>query len=262
MHFEQPWVLLLLGLAPLLVWLRLRRPADAAIRFFAAEPAASLRSTLRARLAHLPYWLRIAALCLFVLALARPQSGGERQRETGQGIAIYMVIDRSPSMDQSIVFGGRPITRLNLAKRLLQEFASGDGASLKGRSSDPIGIVTFARQPETVCPLTFAHDSFSALLAGVRAPPTGDREGFTAIGDAVALAAARLRNTPHKNLKSKVIILLTDGENTAGKYSPVEGAQLAARWGVRVHADRHHRSGAFGIQRHPLPVRCPAAIRL
>jgi Ca-activated chloride channel family protein len=236
MHFEQPWALLLLGLVPPLLWLRLRPPADAALRFVSAEPAASLGITLRARLASLPYWLRVAALCLFVVALARPQSGGERRRETGRGIGIYFVIDRSPSMLEAIAFGGRQTTRLAVAKQLLQEFATGDGGELKGRTSDPIGIVAFARQPETVCPLTFAHDSFAALLSGVQPPPRGDPEAFTAIGDAVALAAARLKNTPGANLRSKVIILLTDGENTAGARSPVEGAQLAARWGIRVHA--------------------------
>jgi Ca-activated chloride channel family protein len=239
MRFEQPWALLLLGLIPLLHWFRMRRPQDAAVRFFSTEPVAGLRVTGRARLARLPYWLRVAALCLFVLALARPKSGGDRQRETGQGIGIFLVIDRSPSMDLPISFEGRHTTRLALAKKLLQQFASGGSATAgthKGRPSDPIGIVAFARQPETVCPLTFAHDSFAGLLQGVHAPPSGHPEGFTAIGDAVVLAAARLKNSPQQNLKSKVIILLTDGENTAGAHSPVEGAQVAARWGVRIHA--------------------------
>ncbi len=236
MHFEQPWALLLLGLIPPLVWLRLRRTPEAAVRFSYAGAAAGLRVTLRARLARLPFWLGVAALCLFILALARPQSAAERRREPGRGIAIFVVIDRSPSMLQPIAFGGRTTTRLALAKQLLQEFAAGDGRALKGRTSDPIGIVAFARHPETVCPLTFAHDSFPALLSAIHPPPEGDPEAFTAIGDAVALAAARLKNAPDKNLKSKVIILLTDGENTAGARSPLEGAQLAARWGVRVHA--------------------------
>jgi len=248
MHFEQPWVLLLLGLVPSLVWFRLWRPADSALRFGSAESAASLRVTLRARLAHLPYWLRVAALCLFVVALARPQSGGERRRETGRGIGIYMVIDRSPSMLEAIAFGGRQTTRLALAKKLLQEFATGDGGGLKGRTSDPIGIVAFARQPETVCPLTFAYDSFPALLSGVQPPPRGDPEAFTAIGDAVALAAARLKNTPDANLRSKVIILLTDGETGRGRAT---GGPL----GYPRTRHRHRGSQAGRFQRCPRPVR-------
>ena len=235
-HFDQPWAFLLLAAIPPLVWLRLRRPPEAALRFSSAEPAALLRVTLRARLARLPFYLSVAALTLFVIALARPQSGAERRRETGRGIAIYMVIDRSPSMLEPIAFEGRQTTRLAVAKQLLQEFANGNGDTLKGRPSDPIGIVAFARQPETVCPLTFAHDSFPALLATIQPPPVGDPEAYTAIGDAVTLAAARLKSTTDPNLKSKVIILLTDGQNTAGAHTPVEGAQLAARWGVRVHA--------------------------
>ena len=229
MHFEQPWMLLLLVVIPLLIGLRLRRPPEVALRFYSAEPVARLRVTLRARFAHVPYWLRMAALCFFILALAQPQTGGERRRETGRGIAMFMVIDRSPSMLQPIASGGHQTTRLAVAKELFQQF-------VKGRTSDPIGIVAFARQPETVCPLTFSHDAFAPLLAGVYPPPTGTAEAFTAIGDAVALAAARLKSTADTGVKSKVIILLTDGENTAGARSPLEGAQLATRWGIRVHA--------------------------
>jgi Ca-activated chloride channel family protein len=236
MRFEQPWVLLLLAVVPLLLWWRARRRPDAALSFSSAEPAASLRQTTRARLAHLPFRLRIAALCLLVVALACPQGGGERTREAGRGIAIEMVIDRSGSMNSPIAYGGRQMTRLSLAKRVLLEFVNGDGGALKGRSSDPIGIVAFARQPETVSPLTFSHASFAGLLAGVRTPAEGDPDNATAIGDAVALAAARLRSGPTENLKSRVIVLLTDGENTAGVRSVAEGAQFAARWGIRVHA--------------------------
>lgn len=100
---------------------------------------------------------------------------------------------------------------------------------------DPIGIVAFALRPETVCPLTLAHDSFAGLLSGIQA---ADRNGEnrTAIGDAVALAAARLKNAVAGNLKSRVVILLTDGENNAGVRNVWEAAQLASRWGIRVHA--------------------------
>ena len=236
MRFEQPWVLLLLVFIPMLVWWRMRRRPSAALRFSSAEPAASLRRTVRARLARLPFWLRVAALCLLIVALAQPQTGGRRTREVGRGIAIYMVIDRSGSMNSPISYGGKPTTRLRLAKQFLLEFVAGNGDALKGRSSDPVGIISFARRPETVCPLTFAHDSFAGLLAGIHTPVEGDPDNATAIGDAVSLAAARLRSSSAGELKSKVIVLVTDGENTAGVRSVVEGAQLAANWGIRVHA--------------------------
>jgi Ca-activated chloride channel family protein len=236
MRFEQPWVLLLLAALPLLIWWRLWRRPGAALLFSSAEPVSSLRPTMRTRLARLPFWMRVAALCLLIVALARPQTGGERTREVGRGIAIYMAIDRSGSMDSPITYGGTQTTRISLAKQFLLEFVAGNGGALNGRGSDQIGIVSFARQPETVCPLTFAHDSFAGLLAGIRTPADRDPDNATAIGDAVSLAAARLKNTAAGDLKSKVIILLTDGENTAGVRSVVEGAQLAARWGIRVHA--------------------------
>lgn len=229
MRFEQPWILLLMALVPVLAWWRVRRRLDAGLRYSPAEAVSDLRMTLRARLARLPFWLEVVALCLFVIALARPQSGGNRVREAGKGIAIYMVIDRSGSMNLPMEFQGSRTTRIEAAKRTLLEF-------VRGRESDPIGIVAFARQAETVSPLTLTHDSFSALLSRIRPAGDGDPENATAIGDALALAAARLRNNAGADLKSRVIILLTDGENTAGTRSVAEGAQVAAGWGIRVHA--------------------------
>src|SRR5512133_2915342 len=234
MHFEQPWALALLAAIPPLLW-RLRRRDGAALRFSSSEPAADLHQSLRARLVALPFWLRAAALCLLVVALARPQTGGDRTRETGRGIAIQMVIDRSGSMSQGIAYEGRYITRLELAKRVCRQFVTGNGRSLEGRPSDPIGIVAFARRPETVCPLTLAHSSFAGLLASIH--PVAERaEDGTAIGDALALAAARLKNAEGEKIKSKVIVLLTDGENNAGVRSVVEAARLVSGWGIRVHA--------------------------
>jgi Ca-activated chloride channel homolog len=235
MRFEEPWVLMLLVPAALLAWRRMRRSGEAALEFSAVEPAASLRATPRARLARLPFWLRVAALCLLVVALARPQSGGERTRQTGQGIAIQMVIDRSGSMNAPILFAGSHTTRFELAKRFLREFVTGDGEKLEGRGSDAVGIVAFARNPETVCPLSFAHDAVAGLVSGLRIAERKE-DNATAIGDAVALAAARLKTSAGRDAKSRVVVLLTDGENTAGVRSVAEAGQLAANWGVRVHA--------------------------
>lgn len=235
MRFEQPWILLLLGAVALLAWWRTRRTGEAALEVSSAEPAASLPGTLRARFARLPFWLRVAALCLLIVALARPQTGGERTRETGRGIAVQMVIDRSGSMKAPISYHGRYTTRFQLAKQFLQEFVTGDGAELRGRGSDAVGIIAFARYPETVCPLTLAHDAFAGLLAGIR-PAEGQAENATAIGDAVALAAARLKNAAGRGARSRVVVLLSDGENTAGVRSVADAAQLAKSWGVRVHA--------------------------
>ena len=233
MHFEQPWVPMLLAGVPLLIWWRLRRPSEAALRFYAAEPATSLDRSYRVRLGLLPFWLRVAAVSLLIVALARPQTGGERTREPGRGIAAVMVLDRSGSMKQGIAYAGQHITRLHLAKQVFQQFVNGNGDALKGRGSDSIGIVAFARTPETVCPLTFSHESFAKLLDGVY--PAERAEDRTAIGDAIALAGARLNTPAAREFKSRVIILLTDGQNNAGTRNVWEAARLVSRWGIRVH---------------------------
>lgn len=232
MRFEQPWALLLLAAIPLLAWWRARRAGEAALLFSSTAPFEGIEPTWRARLSSLPFWLRLAALGLLILALGRPQTGVERVREPGQGIAIEMVIDHSGSMASPILYEGRQTTRLELGKLVLAEFVRGDGRELRGRGSDWVGVVAFARQPETVCPLTLSHGAIPGLVSRLR-PARRINELGTAIGDAVALAAARLRQF---NARSRTIVLLTDGENNAGVRNVWQAADLAARWGIRVHA--------------------------
>jgi Ca-activated chloride channel family protein len=135
-------------------------------------------------------------------------------------------------MSSPLLYEGRQTTRLELAKHFLRNFVRGDGRELKGRSSDWVGVVAFARQPETVCPLTLAHDAIPGLVSRLR-PAFRMNEVGTAIGDAVSLAAARLQQFP---AKSRSMILLTDGENNAGVRNVWQATELAARWGIRVHA--------------------------
>jgi Ca-activated chloride channel family protein len=182
-------------------------------------------------------------LVLLVIALARPQLGTERVRDVSRGIAIEMVIDRSSSMGGKL--DGRR-NRLDMAKKVFEEFVQGDGGDLPGRPSDLIGIVAFARYADTICPLTLAHDALPAFLPTIKLVEQEGEDG-TAIGDAVALAAARLRTAEQAlrrekeagadyEIKSKIIILLTDGENNAGKRTVQEAADLAAQWGIKIYA--------------------------
>jgi len=246
MRFASPWALLALALLPLLIWLRQRRSSQAALPF---SDLSLLPSGLswRSQAQGLPFALRLLALALVILGLARPQAGTEKVQETSQGVAIEMVVDRSGSMGAKMAFDGRTMTRLDVVKRVFTEFVTGNGADLPGRPSDLIGMITFARYADTVCPLTLAHGALASFLDTIHLVPQDHPENRTAIGDAVALAAARLQTAEETmarqtggqasayTIKSKVIILLTDGQNNTGRHSPDEAAALAKQWGIKVY---------------------------
>lgn len=244
-RFHSPWMLLLLALVALGAVLRRRGRFRAALRFPSVSLARALQPTWRQKLAGLPVALRVAALVLVVIALARPQMGTERAVETSRGVAIEMVVDRSSSMGAELLYRGRRANRLEAALDLFRQFVAG-GEGLKGRPSDLIGLVTFARYAETICPLTLSHDTLLGFLPAVKLVEEESEDG-TAIGDAVALAAARLRTAEETlarqvagkreyEIRSKLIVLLTDGENNAGVRTPLEAARLAASWGIRIYA--------------------------
>jgi Ca-activated chloride channel family protein len=186
------------------------------------------------------------ALIALAFALARPQSGREEILDISKGIAIEMVLDRSGSMGAEMEYRGKHLSRLDVVKEVFQEFALGNGKNLSGRPNDLIGMIAFARYPDTICPLTLAHGALTPFLDTIKLVQIKEEDG-TAIGDALALAAARLqkaeetlakqrsKNDNAYQIKSKVIILLSDGENNAGKRDPLQAAELAAKWGIKVY---------------------------
>ncbi|MEI6970601.1 MAG: VWA domain-containing protein [bacterium] len=246
MHLDSPWALLVLLVLPLVFWLRYRRRRGATLSFSTTASVAKVPPSLRQRLAFVPPFLRILALVLLVIALARPQEGKERIRDVSQGIAIEMVVDRSGSMGQEMEYEGVVSNRLGVVKDVFEKFVMGGERGLPGRPSDLIGMVAFARYPDTICPLTLSHGALREFLGTVRLADNRNEDG-TAIGDAVALAAARLKtaeetlasqtgeNSDKYRIKSKILILLTDGENNAGKRDPVQAAKLAAEWGIKIY---------------------------
>lgn len=244
LRFESPWLLLLLVLLPLVRLLQ-RRRGRAALRYSATADIAALAATPRRRLASLPALLRCAAAACLIVALARPQRGTELVKQSTNGVAIEMIVDRSGSMRAPMDFDGAELTRLEAVKRVFAEFVHGGSRGLGGRPDDLIGVVAFARYPETVCPLTLAHDVLPPLLEKI-GPPTRKDEDGTAVGDAIALAAARLKTAEETvaqqtggrrySIKSKVIVLLTDGQNNVGERSPLAAAALAQRWGIKIYA--------------------------
>jgi Ca-activated chloride channel family protein len=267
MRFEFPWAFLILPILIALVWFSSRRQRGG-LKFSSVQIVAASGPSFRAKLRHVPLVLRIAAVVLLIVALARPQQGREEVRDVSQGIAIEMVVDRSGSMGQELIYQGARQNRLEVVKKVFKEFIRGNGAELQGRPNDLIGMVAFARYADTVCPLTLSHGALDRFIESVQLVSRKNEDG-TAIGDSLALAAARLKTaeellksaygkpaTPGPEpqtragtalvqalpfgkdyqIKSKVIILLTDGQNNAGKRSPLEAARLARDWGVKIYA--------------------------
>jgi Ca-activated chloride channel homolog len=272
MHFESPWAFLLLLLIPVLMGLKSFRNKAASIRFSTVKHAGGAGRSIRRGLIWLPTALRAAALVALTVALARPQTGLEQIREINKGIAIEMVVDRSSSMSAELEYDGQNMNRLEAVKRVFAEFVLG-GKNLPGRPNDLIGMIAFARYPDTTCPLTLAHGAIPAFLKTVQMVQVREEDG-TAIGDALALAAARLKTAEAtlKNqaetqgqyqIKSKVIVLLSDGENNAGKRSPMQAAELAAQWGIKIHTIAIGGGEAVSSIRTPFGVyKVPSAQRV
>lgn len=241
MTFAYPYALLLLPVLGLLFWYARRQSAEPALPFGDLQALREVTPSLRERLLWIPsacWWL---GLVLLVIALAQPQTETLQTREEAEGIAIALVLDVSSSMDIRLDFRGERATRFSVAKEVLETFILGDGENLHGRPNDLLGLFTFARYADTISPMTHAH---KALAERVREMELGTRpnEDGTAFGDATALAAARLKTMEETHtdgvlpeIASKVIILLSDGENNSGRILPLQAAALAKEWGIRIY---------------------------
>ena len=181
------------------------------------------------------------ALCLF--ALARPQRVRTQDNVTANGVEIFLCIDVSLSMSiEDFKADGNDVNRLTVAKKVCRDF-------IAGRPSDRIGIVAFAGRPYVPSPLTLDHEwLLTTLKEQVR---IGLVEDGTAIGSALGAAAKRLDNHS-KDVKSKIIVLLTDGSNNSGNITPLDAAKLAKTLGIKIYAVA---AGTEGMHRIPLPDR-------
>src|SRR3954468_13939798 len=224
-QLAHPWWLLLLAGLPLLAWLRGRVGEAPAITFPAVELLQGLGRRTRSRAGGFAMNLVHATLALAILALARPQRVVSYDEVKSEGIAIMVAFDVSLSMlIQDFYIGGTQVNRITAAKRVLTDF-------IKGRPGDRIGIVAFAGAPYLPCPPTLDHDW---LLKNMDRIQTGIMEDGTAIGLGIAMAARRLDD---QKVRSKVILLLTDGANNSGKLSPQDAAKLAVSLNppIRIH---------------------------
>jgi Ca-activated chloride channel homolog len=218
--FAQPEFFLLLLILPVLVYFHLfrenRRVPD--FRFPSVAHLKGIAPSWRVRSRHLPFCLRMLAVTLIIVVLARPQTFDAETKRKVEGIDIVLCMDMSTSM---LAEDLKP-NRVEAAKQVAQEFA-------RGRTSDRIGIVPFQAVSWTQCPLTTDYSIVVSLLGDLR---TGMVEDGTAIGMALATSINRLRES---EAKSKVIILLTDGQNNRGELDPVTAAQAAQALGIRVY---------------------------
>ncbi|NOX17415.1 MAG: VWA domain-containing protein [Chlorobi bacterium] len=218
--FAYPYLLYFLLLIPLmLVWyFRNYKKSFSSMTFSSLNIFNKIKPTLRERLVHLPALLRAAALALFIVALARPQTFSAGENVYTEGIDIAMLLDISGSM---LAEDLKP-NRLEAAKEEIDRF-------IKGRTSDKIGLVIFAGESFTQCPLTIDYSVLRNLLKEIH---SGMLEDGTAIGNAIANGVNRLKES---KAKSKVIILLTDGVNNRGEIDPITAAQIAEKFGIRIY---------------------------
>jgi Ca-activated chloride channel homolog len=243
------------------LWWRFRPRARVAAVFSSVADLKDLPVTTAQRVRRLLPYLYGVGLCLVIAALARPQAGKAESRISGEGIAIEVVLDTSGSMEAlDFQLDGHDVSRLTAVKHVVKEFVLGSRAlGLAGRTDDLVGLVAFGGFADSKCPLTLDHGALVDVVQGLETPkPVRDSQGrvinadalreemATAIGDGVALGVDRLRGA---RAKSKVLVLLTDGDNNAGVVDPREAAQIAADSGIRVYTIGIGHSGAV-----PIPV--------
>lgn len=225
LNLAWPWALVLVLLPLILKW---RKPGaqsvDAPVlpvgHWLSDLPGVSRRGNA------VPLWQQLLLFLmwtLLVVALARPQHVGEQVQMPVSGRDLMLVVDISPSMDeQDMVLQGRSINRLQAVKHVLDDFIS-------RRQGDRLGLILFGTEPYVQAPLTFDLETVRTLM---REAGLGMAGRATAIGDAVGLATKRLRNRPQDQ---RVVVLLTDGANTAGEITPDKATEIAAAASIRLY---------------------------
>jgi len=230
MRFEHPWVLL--GLLAIPIWWRAHWAAMPHLargaRYSRVGVIRRLASHKTPFMVNAPFWLRLMAGGMLIIALARPQTGVSEVEYVTQGIDVMLTLDLSTSMNASDL---QP-TRVGAAKEALKNF-------ITGRANDRMGLVVFASRGYTQCPLTL---DYPALLDFLDKSEIGMLEDGTAIGMAIATAAGRLKDS---KAKSRIIILLTDGMNNAGEIDPATAAKMAKTLGIKIYTIGVGREGIF-----------------
>ncbi|MBN2134777.1 MAG: VWA domain-containing protein [Acidobacteria bacterium] len=221
-NFQQPLFLLLALLVPILVWLRIKKGKkgnEGYIQYSNTKLLGNIKPNWRIYLNRSLFYLVVISFLLFIIALAGPRSGTSYQEIETRGVDIMLVLDISTSM-RALDF--EPKNRMETAKDVIARF-------IDDRPNDRLGLVIFSSGAFTQCPLTLDHALLQDLLSRIK---IGMIEDGTAIGNALAVAVARIRES---EAKSKIIILLTDGANNRGEITPLDAAKLAADNNIKVH---------------------------
>ncbi|HWB18930.1 MAG TPA: VWA domain-containing protein, partial [Phycisphaerales bacterium] len=222
MTFQHPsvWLLCLLALLPVALFIRWWHRSTTVVEFSSLHTVMRSGTTWRVWMRWIVPTLRLFGLGLLIVAIARPQEGNEQTRVHREGIAIQMIVDRSGSMRATdFRLDGHEADRLTVVKKIMQEFVTG-GEDLPGRPDDLIGVIQFASFADSTCPITLDHSHVVDVIEQTK--PATQAEGMgTAIGDAVALGVERLAGLSRRQdlvsegeIKSRIMILLTDGENS------------------------------------------------
>ena len=224
MTFGRPYFLLLLLLLPLLAWLKGRRGEPPAFVYSSVQLVRGILNITRSRAGGFTSALRWLALALFIIALAEPRLSRSETKVNASGVDIVVALDMSGSMAaEDFEIAHRPVNRLTMAKEVLKKF-------IDKRPNDRIGLVAFATQAYIAAPLTLDHDFLSLHLERLQIGTIDDSR--TAIGSGLSTAINRLREIKSK---SKIVILMTDGQNNAGKLAPLTVAEAAQSLRVKVY---------------------------
>jgi Ca-activated chloride channel family protein len=239
-HFANPWALPLLLVIPLIAFLRGRHGREAAVQYSGLSLLGPLVRKRRSRAGGWLSALMYATLACLLIGLARPQIIDSSSQVQSSGIDIMLAIDLSPSMEALDYHkNGQDLSRVDVVRDAVGKF-------IEERPNDRIGMVVFAGEAFLMSPLTLDHDWLQQNVDRLHVGLAGDA---TAIGSGLAVCANRLRDQPGK---SKIIILLTDGSNNAGKITPYAAAQAAAALGIKIYT-----IGAGSADVAKFPVRDP-----
>ncbi|MFH1847505.1 MAG: VWA domain-containing protein [Candidatus Omnitrophota bacterium] len=225
LRLASPWMFILCFIIPVMVYFfrKKKYSIQSSFRFSDQGFVKGINKSFRIRLSEKLIYLRSFALFLVVIALARPQTAIEETKVYVEGVDIVLAVDTSGSMNaMDFEIGGKRVNRLEVVKDVVKDF-------IEKRPNDRIGMISFASLAYTICPLTLDHEWLEKNLGRVQ---LGMIQDGTAIGAALSASLNRVKDTESKE---KIIILLTDGRNNAGRISPETAAEAAKALGVRVY---------------------------